>query len=145
MHRMACCRHAPNKSPDGDEAGECAACGKRPSRNIQAAREVTLWTGPVTAYPVRTEACQRLHLHPAVEVLRLSALAFLLWLSLSTLVAAAWTILAVQKYQPCACGWPDAGLMGSSLIDLFCSRFFLTRSKTRSTAWLCPVEYPGPQ
>ena len=70
-------------------------------RKIRVGQEVLLWIGPITAYLMLTEACQILNPHTFGEVLRLSAIAFLLSIALSILAAAAWTILVMSWNQPC--------------------------------------------
>ena len=102
MGKRASCRHAPNKEhAAGQDVGRVGAV-EAAKRNIRAGQVATLWLGPLTAYLMLTEACQRLNPRTVGEVLRLSAIVFLLSMLISILAVSAWTILALVWNH---CSW----------------------------------------
>ena len=89
-----------------DTAYESEACYKAAKKQIRVGQEAAIWIAPLISYLACLAANQILNPRTLAEWLTISIPLCLLSPCLSILVAAAWTILVVSWYFPCAM-WPN--------------------------------------
>jgi hypothetical protein len=102
VDKTASCLVSPNKLLYDDGAYEREACYKTAKKYIRAGQEAAIWIPPLISYLAIVEANRILNPHTIAEWLTIAIPLWLLSPCLSILVAAAWTILVVSWYFPCA-------------------------------------------